>query len=104
MAASPRFEITHYHNLHSHGAALGTKGCTKARFCEPVRANATAPSSRAQLRESGAWAWIVLPGWEGAMEQRSQETTPLWVWFSLGLLVIAIIAYAVGYLMFEEMF
>jgi hypothetical protein len=24
------------------------------------------------------------------------------VWFSLGLLVIAIIAYAVGYLMFEQ--
>ena len=36
------------------------------------------------------------------MKQRSQETTPLWVWFSLGLLVIAIIAYAVGYLMFEQ--
>ena len=60
------------------------------------------PSSRAQLRESRAWAWIVLPGWEDAMKQRSQETTPLWVWFSLGLLVIAIIAYAVGYLMFEQ--
>jgi hypothetical protein len=37
-----------------------------------------------------------------AMKQRSQETPPLWVWFSLGLLVIAIIAYAVGYLMFEQ--
>ena len=36
------------------------------------------------------------------MKQRSQETTPLWVWFSLGLLVIAIIAYAVGFLMFEQ--
>jgi hypothetical protein len=36
------------------------------------------------------------------MKQRSQERTPLWVWFSLGLLVIAIIAYAVGYLMFEQ--
>ena len=36
------------------------------------------------------------------MNQRSQETAPLWVWSSLGLLVIAIIAYAVGYLMFEE--
>ena len=59
-------------------------------------------AARRCLRESGAWAWIVLPGWEDAMKQRSQETTPLWVWFSLGLLVIAIIAYAVGYLMFEE--
>ena len=36
------------------------------------------------------------------MKQPSQERTLLWVWFSLGLLVTAIIAYAVGYLMFEQ--
>jgi len=36
------------------------------------------------------------------MKQPSQERTLLWVWFSLGLLVTAIIAYAVGYWMFEE--
>jgi hypothetical protein len=45
-----------------------------------------------------------LPGLRKAMKQpRERESTPLWVWFFFGLMVIGAAVYLTGYWMFEEL-